>query len=714
MRTFLPPSPRWRRGAGTAALLALLLTAACSPSANLASGDAASGDGDPASFASGAAAAAPAEALPPPPGDLRQREDLRRLVQRQAARDTLALVRALMDDDAVVRARAALALGSFAAAPAVPALIPLLADDDPSVRAFAAFALGQVGDANLTGPLIDALHRERDPLVRRQVVHAMGRAGDRSALAALAGASLSRDEARARAIAIARFGMRDVVDPQATALLAALLADDDPLLRRDAAYFFGRITDTTAWAQHAGAIRAAAAARPLDDPAQPHLALALGRLGNARDLPHLERLLSESPDWTARVNAARALGMVPEAASGALLAALDDEVYHVAVAAAQALASRVGAAGALTEWAEANPDEWHVWTAFLPAIVRAGRTGAVRAALARAHDHGPFARAAALRALADARHPALLAHLLDAAADADPRIAGAALDALAQRWARQRSASRAAALYPTFAEGVRRADAGTVQAAAPALADSLFFAMGGGAVMREAFAALEESRSVGAMTAIVRAHGVARDTAALNFLIDVALHGPHPVVRRAATDALDQRFGEGIDFEPTGLSAPPFPVLQVDRLARLGPRPHLRLETERGTIVLELASDWAPITVLSITRLAEEGYYDGVAFHRVLPNFVAQGGDFARGDGFGGPEYFLPSEFTPLAYEAGALGMASAGPDTEGSQFFITHSMQPHLEGGYTLFGRVVAGQDVVDALRVGDRVLRARVTPGP
>jgi peptidylprolyl isomerase len=97
----------------------------------------------------------------------------------------------------------------------------------------------------------------------------------------------------------------------------------------------------------------------------------------------------------------------------------------------------------------------------------------------------------------------------------------------------------------------------------------------------------------------------------------------------------------------------------------------------------------------------------------VVANFVAQGGDFSSGDGFGGPGFTIPSEFTELRFLEGVIGMASAGKDTEGSQFFITHSPQPHLDGLYTAFGRVVSGMDVVAELLVGDRIVRATVERG-
>ena len=148
-------------------------------------------------------------------------------------------------------------------------------------------------------------------------------------------------------------------------------------------------------------------------------------------------------------------------------------------------------------------------------------------------------------------------------------------------------------------------------------------------------------------------------------------------------------------------------------LAGFGAAPRLVLETDRGRIVVRLAPEEAPLTVQTMARLAQAGRYDGVPFHRVVPNFVIQGGDFTSGDGFGGPGFTIRSEFGEIPYRRGVIGMASAGKDTEGSQFFITHSPQPHLDGGYTSFGWVVEGMDAVDLIQVGDRIVRATVEPG-
>ena len=135
------------------------------------------------------------------------------------------------------------------------------------------------------------------------------------------------------------------------------------------------------------------------------------------------------------------------------------------------------------------------------------------------------------------------------------------------------------------------------------------------------------------------------------------------------------------------------------------------IETPRGTIELELYPQYAPKTVNNFCFLAEEGYYDGVTFHRVISDFMIQGGD-PTGTGRGGPGYRFGDETkgNPLKHEKGIISMANAGPDTNGSQFFITHSPQLHLDGKHTVFGKVVKGQDVVDVIQAGDKMVKVTV----
>jgi peptidyl-prolyl cis-trans isomerase B (cyclophilin B) len=132
------------------------------------------------------------------------------------------------------------------------------------------------------------------------------------------------------------------------------------------------------------------------------------------------------------------------------------------------------------------------------------------------------------------------------------------------------------------------------------------------------------------------------------------------------------------------------------------------IETNRGVIEVELYAQYAPKTVNNFVFLARDGFYDGLVFHRVIQNFMIQGGD-PTGTGSGGPGYRFEDELlgNPLRHEKGSLSMANAGPNTNGSQFFITHAPQSHLDGKHTVFGKVVKGQDVVNAICQGDTIVR-------
>ena len=133
------------------------------------------------------------------------------------------------------------------------------------------------------------------------------------------------------------------------------------------------------------------------------------------------------------------------------------------------------------------------------------------------------------------------------------------------------------------------------------------------------------------------------------------------------------------------------------------------IETEKGSLVLELFASDVPVTVNNFVFLAREGFYDGTTFHRVISSFMAQGGD-PTGTGTGGPGYTFADEFTKHTHVTGALSMANAGPNTNGSQFFITYTPQNHLDGKHSVFGQLIDGMDVLEAIEQGDTIVRITI----
>jgi cyclophilin family peptidyl-prolyl cis-trans isomerase/HEAT repeat protein len=183
------------------------------------------------------------------------------------------------------------------------------------------------------------------------------------------------------------------------------------------------------------------------------------------------------------------------------------------------------------------------------------------------------------------------------------------------------------------------------------------------------------------------------------------LEHPHANVRRVAAEAL------------TGLTGQPVRSqrVQLPQGTPRGPEApagaKLTFHTKKGDFTVALDTKEAPVTSGNLYALARKGFFRDITFHRVVPDFVAQGGD-PRGDGEGGPGYSIRCEMTRRPYTRGVIGMALSGKDTGGSQFFFTHSPQPHLDGRYTAFGEVVSGMEVVDALLEGDVIVEVRTEP--
>jgi cyclophilin family peptidyl-prolyl cis-trans isomerase len=186
------------------------------------------------------------------------------------------------------------------------------------------------------------------------------------------------------------------------------------------------------------------------------------------------------------------------------------------------------------------------------------------------------------------------------------------------------------------------------------------------------------------------------------------------VVRRRAASLLE-RFDPASDADARIRPAPAARAAEAYQDHNLTSPPFSTMayiDTDKGTIQIELAVLEAPLTVDTFVTLAQKNFYNGVSFHRVVPDFVAQAGD-PRGDGNGGPGFSMRDELSERPFLRGSAGIALDGPDTGGSQFFITHSPQPHLDARYTVFGRVVSGMEVVDALQQGDVIRRVRIWNG-
>jgi len=667
------------------------------------------------------------------------RDEVHGLERSRAA--AAALVPFLRHADAEVRARAALALARVADPAAADALIHALADPAPAVRAQAAFALGNLdGELPLLADQLAAghkgseawvreaatvrasaeraldarLHVEQNPLVRHAVYAALGQLAIGPGLHHIyAGLQGDADDAAHAALAYGvhawRRGAQAHKDPALFARLIELGSADNSDVRFGAVYALARHEACAAAPLFADRI-----AKDADAGVRSWAARGLGACpGQAKAL--LSALVDT--DWRVRVESLRALARLARGgepidsvavasaieATAASLVAPDVPpnlaLAHVVStglplmtdeAALRRLLDRVRLAPAqrdltalrceievaitartldLAPLAQCGRSGEPVWQVRLREIRALDQAAQVKPPL-RIRLHGfitdpePRVRAAAVSALAaadDAATRALLVARL--AADSDPATIEALADAVGA-WPADGSLAAALQIALTRTDGARDA---AVLSARVALARAL--AVHGKQTVAELLARLAEGDALAVRNAVRRALGL------------------RPVYGLAPT------FGPAPTFDATGLAA--------------------RIVTARGTIELRLDAAAAPETAANFVRLARAGLFDGLTFHRVVPDFVVQGGD-PRGDGYGGPGYVIPCELTPRPFTPGVVGMALAGKDTGGSQFFITQSRQPHLDGHYTVFAEVSGGLEVVESLQADDVIRSVEIVTAP
>ncbi|HEX9886859.1 MAG TPA: peptidylprolyl isomerase [Longimicrobiales bacterium] len=634
-------------------------------------------------FAASATACGVPDAFVPrsqPPGrphdGLLDDRELQEIVELQVRRDGPSLARLLSHPRPRVRARAAYALGSVQDASAVPRLVRALEDPVAAVRTDAAFALGQISDsalsASASGPaLARALTEETDPASRRAMIEALGKIGGLSQIDRLARV-VDPDREADLVLALGRALVRGVPSDEALDRLVRSLAHADGDVRRNSAWAFGRAGAGRFWDARHQDVRLALSSYAVDDGAGAHLLKALGTSDDGSAEPMYLEWLANSPDWRSRQVAVEAIG---RDASGhdpdvvaAVLSALADPSIQVSTSAAEFLAAQPRPESiqeALLGHVGDHPEDWQSATPIMALMARTGRSDVVVPWLRELDVANASRMAAALRVLGYLAGEEAVRELARLAGSPRAQIARAAYRELEGRWRADRSRVEVRSIYHELFREL-------VEVGNPVLRDDI-----GDVLADPAFASTDGD-------------GGSPDVAPGG--IAVSPEAAAPAATRLRRPAV-----------------PPSP--DWSRLRALGAFPRLVLETERGTVVLALATEEAPLTVQVITGLAESGRYDGVPFHRVIGNFVAQAGDLSLGNDPGGPPVRLLGELTRIPYVRGVIGMArTAEKDSEGSQFFITHTMQPHLDAAYSAFGWVIEGMDVVDRIRVGDRVIAARV----
>lgn len=622
---------------------------------------------------------------------------------------------ALAHRDPAVARRAAGVLANLRRAEGVALLGPALAHADTSVAAMAAFALGQIADSTavpLLVPWADPARAERMPTVVAEVAYALGKirhADARTALERLLttlGVSGPGDSRVAQAVLLSVWRQGR---PAPVGAIERWIRHPDPEIRWRAAYALARRPEPAA---------TALLFRVADDPdalvrsfvARGLTSAMADSSGVGQDAAQraLVRMVRDSAEIV-RISALRSLGSFRTDSAVAVLAnaALVAPPYETIVA--MESLQRLGALAAPAvrmlrdEALDADMPVFVRQTA-LAALADIDPAAALGVTQTLARDPSWRLRASAARALAHAR-PMPLGDLAAALRDPDGRIASAVLEEAAT----VAGDAGLASIRELLLQGLQHPDviartnalAGLARLADPATLP----------VVLDAYQrAQADSMNDAALAAVDAVGAIAKKdpAAAGQFLARFTRSGDYLVRQRVQTalgDSLTGAWGEPLPIETEMAEAE---YARIVRETRARPRPHAVIETDRGHIEVELFADDAPLTVRSFLALAESGFFDGQEWPRVVPNFVIQGGD-PRGDTSGGPGYTLRDEINRHLYLRGSLGMALSGPDTGGSQWFVTHSPQPHLDGTYTVFGRVVRGMEVADGILPGDRIIRIR-----
>ncbi|MBA3341959.1 MAG: peptidylprolyl isomerase [Gemmatimonadaceae bacterium] len=651
--------------------------------------------------------------------------------------DAVLVDSALASSWAPMRAAAALGVGQLVALgkPGAAKLRSLLVDRDLVVASNAAYALGLLVDSVGVSALANAL--TGPPRVAREAAWALGEIGGPARpfiVAALA--TPGTDEARMIQLLLAAVKMRPVPVPE---LRPYLRMTDRPSVQWAAAYAIARgrvpagVRDLIALAtspaflgasatqSRPGAGRltgpAAAGASTAEPYVSPQTARQRARAEIARGLAQsaagdsladesvavLLRLASD-PHPHVRINAVRSLATYGARGRDVVVAATRDADPNVRIATAQVLATVLDSAAAT--WTSLwQRDTSLMYRASL--LASAARSGAKLPAMTGWLSHRDWRlRVAALSAAGAAPNPQLVRETARGMLrDSDPRVRSAAYGAL--------SGADTVALPPLVRDillaGLADADVSVRETVLGILArhprqDDVPAVIA--AYARETPDTASDAR-IAAIAYLAAAWR--KDSASFSraFRDQIA-------AMRPSDDPLARAAAKGVSlfagWPPVSGNRRPAAwyedVVKTYVVPALrGRLPQASIRTNRGTVVLELFAADAPITVQNFATLARRGYYRDASFHRVVPNFVAQDGD-PRGTGNGGPGYAIRDEMNPRRYDRGALGMALSGPDTGGSQYFITHSPQPHLDGHYTVFGRVLRGHAVLDAIVQGDPIL--------
>lgn len=630
--------------------------------------------------------------------DLRD-STLQQIIIYQDEGNTDSLLTFFSDKDPSYRYAAAMAFGSTKDKNGLDSLVKLLKDPIQEVRVAAAYSIGQLGEEKAAIPLMNAFEQydtARQFLKSNStILEAVGKVAPKATLELLAGISTYQATdtllLTGQAYGIYRFALRGITSKEGTSKMLSYV--NNPLypsqVRMIAANYLARAKEIN-FEENVQALSETLANETEVNIRIP-LALALGKVKTPTATQALIQQLSNEEDYRVKVNAIRALnGAVYDTVSAAILAAIDDSNLAVAQTAAQFFIGNGTARQASNYYRMAKEERpWQVKVALLAAAnhnlppYMVETKGGINANLRKMY----------LTAQSDAEK----ANVLKAMGDF-----GWNYSFMLEQVPNLSSAVEKSSLVEGIGKIIEHPDFNKT------------FGISRRRVRRDLSNFLLDVFRSGDVGSMAVAAGVLDG---INDNFKTLLQDSLPIIVAAqqnlkmpeATETYNEvqkaiDFFKGIKSSEKITPAFNHPI-DLTLLNRITTSAAAVMQTDKGKIRIELFPLLAPGTVTNFIKLAESGFFKDKNFHRVVPNFVIQGG-CPRGDGYGALDYSIRSEL-PLAYydDEGYVGMASAGNHTEGTQFFITHSPTPHLDGGYTIFAKVTEGMDAVHKMEVGDKI---------
>ena len=606
--------------------------------------------------------------------------ELIKLYDNKDRRQPEALLLYLTHHNPTYREEAALAFASVQDSASLPALEQLLSDRVPEVRKAAAYAIGQLKKSSSLAALAIQLSYESVPVVRYHMLEAVGKCLSDNYIPYLASYEASDPlTLSGKAWAIYQAGLAGIGDTLLTHAAGKLLADSLPAeTRLAAAHYFSRTKDISLL-QWEGQLKELVQADPS---AEVRMAAARSLAKSADDsiAYFIRDVLPDEPDLLVRINLVRAMQETHfPVVSETITALLKSTDYQLAVATAEAIQT----------WEHRDLPRllWDLRNSIPVLRTKALVLGKMLQSPAYSYNAyrelvsayeqaaNPYDKGIFLQAMSG--YPNASVYLAAQLNESHPFVRTSAMEAL--------SGMNRAADFPAYKQGelavyyrnaILSGDAGKVTIAAATLSDLQN-------KLRPFFSNLN-----------FLYQGLDSLTLPQDLEPYQALERVIQLYEENEYEASNQLFQNPIAWEA---------VKEISQSARA------IVQTPRGTIEIELMVEEAPGSVENFVSLAGSGFYEDIAFHRVVPNFVIQAG-CPRGDGYGSSSEVIRSEFFTEKYGTGYVGMASAGKDTEGSQWFITHSPTPHLNGSYTIFGKVASGMDVVNRIQVGDRIISVSI----